>query len=145
MVLAQFGDSGINFGNMNANMLSTGTNFDPKDVRGKVNQWVKQNAHLPSQIKPNDLLKAAKEKGGSDAALMAAQEMAALKQATANNVVGIEQAASGYGKAMMKLDQRIQGIRADYGRAEVQYGIQSGVAGAEFGGYKQAAQAHWDF
>lgn len=145
MVLAQFGDSGINFGNMNANMLSTGTNFDPKDIRGKANQWVKQNAVLPSQIKPGDLLKAAREKGGSDIALMAAQELSSLKLATAQNVAGIEQAAVQYSKGMMKVDQRLQGIRADYGKAEIQYGIQSGVAGAEYGGYKQAAQAHWDF
>lgn len=145
MVLASFGDNNINFGNMSANQLSTNTNFDPKDIRGKANQWVKQNAVLPSQIKPNDLLKAAKEKGGSDAALMAAQELSSLKLATAQNVAGIEQAAVQYSKGMMKVDQRLQGIRADYGRAEVQYGIQSGVAGAEYGGYKQAAQAHWDF
>lgn len=145
MVLAQFGDSGINFGDMDANMLSTGTNFDPKDIRGKANAWVKQNAVLPSQIKPGDLLKAAKEKGGSDAALMAAQELSILKLATAQNVAGIEQTAVQYSKGMMKVDQRLQGIRADYGKAEIQYGIQSGVAGAEYGGYKQAAQAHWDF
>lgn len=145
MVLAMFGDSGINFGNMQSNQLSTNTSFDPKDIRGKANQWVKQNALLPSQIKPGDLLKAAKEKGGSDAALMAAQELSSLKLATANNVAGIEQAAVSYAKGMMKVDQRLQGIRSDYGRAEIQYGVQTGIAGAEYGGYKQAAQAHWDF
>lgn len=146
MVLADFGGKGnIDFGNMDASNLSTGTKFDPKDIRGKVNQWVKQNAHLPSQINPADLLRAAKEKEGSDYAAFAAQEMANLKTATANNVVGIEQSASNYGKAMMKLDQRIQGVRADYGRAEVQYGVQSGITAAGFEGYKAAAQNHWDF
>lgn len=146
MVLADFGNSGsINFGGMNANMLSTNTNFDPKEIRGKANQWVKQNAILPLQIKPNDLLRAAKEKGGSDAALMAAQEYSSLKLATANNVAGIEQVASNHSKGMMKVDQRLQGIRADYGRAEIQYGMQTGIAGAEYGGYKAVAQNHWDF
>lgn len=145
MVLAQFGDSNINFGGMDANMLSTGTNFDPKEIRGKVNSWVKTNSHLPSRIAPADLLRAAKEKGGSDYALTAMQAMATLKTATANNVAGMEQAASNYGKAMMKLDQRVQGIRQDYGVAEIQYGVQTGVSNSEYGGYKQAAQSHWDF
>lgn len=146
MVLATFGgEGGINFGNMQSNQLSSNTNFDPKDIRGKVNQWVKQNALLPSQVKPGDLLKAAKEKGGSEMALAAMQEYSSLKLAAASNVAGIEQAAVGYAKGMMKVDQRLQGIRADYGHAEIQYGVQTGIAGAEFGGYKQAAQNHWDF
>lgn len=145
MVLADFGNGNVNFGDMNANNLSTGTNFDPKDIRGKVNSYIKQNAILPTQVKPADLLRAAKEKGGSDYALWAAQQMSALKSATVNNVIGLEQAASSYAQNMMSSDRRLQDIRAKYGQASIQHGVQTGMNGSEYGGYKQAAQNHWDF
>lgn len=145
MVLANFGSDGVNFGDMQGNMLSTNTRFDPKDIRGKVNSFIKQNALLPQQIKPNDLLKAAKEKGGSDYALWAAQQMSTLKTATVNNVIGLEQTASSYAQSMMSSDRRLQDIRAKYGIAEIQHGVQTGMNQSEFGGYKGAAQNHWDF
>jgi hypothetical protein len=146
MVLANFGGSGsVNFGNMDANGLSTGTNFDPKDIRGKVNSYIKKNAILPTQVKPSDLLTAAKEKGGSDYALWAAQQMSNLRAATVNNVIGLEQTASSYAQSMMTADRRLQDIRAKHGVAEIQHGVQTGMNTSEYGGYKQSAQNHWDF
>lgn len=145
MVLASFGGNSINYGEMQASMLSSGATFDPKEIRGKANAWIKGNATLPSSVKPQDLLNAAKEKGGSDIAVYAAQQYASLKQATAANVAALEGVANSYSQNMMKLDQRIQAGRAGLGQAQMKYGIETGIQSAEYGGARAAAQNHWEF
>lgn len=145
MVLASFGGNSINYGDMHPSNLSVGANFDPKDIRNKVNSWVKKNATLPSSVKPQDLLNAAKEKGGSDIAVYAAQRFSSLKQATAANVVALEGIANSYSQSMMKLDQGIQAGRAGLGQAQMRYGIETGIQSAEYGGARAAAQNYWEF